>query len=246
MSDTNNLSYAGVAIRERGEMLNLTDMWKAMECNPSQRPVEWLRLPDTCRFVEALVEKVGNSHLFQIGRGRNGATYAHWQIGLAYAKYLSPEFHMWCNEVVRAHMERKALEPPAPKASPAVVVGLSQGARQAVGGIVKAVVGKALDDRLLTGAAPLKPRTPSDAEARMRALMAAWGEFSPDSDIALMLQAEIGRATREFMKAAPSLRGLVRKLCFLREVLSEHDLTPFEATIMDICVRDATHLARLP
>jgi hypothetical protein len=30
---------------------------------------------------------------------------AHWQIALAYAKYQSPEFHMWCNEVVRAHME---------------------------------------------------------------------------------------------------------------------------------------------
>jgi hypothetical protein len=37
--------------------------------------------------------------------GRNGGTWAHWQIALAYAKYLSPEFHMWCNTVVRAHME---------------------------------------------------------------------------------------------------------------------------------------------
>ena len=30
---------------------------------------------------------------------------AHWQIALAYAKYLSPEFHMWCNTVVRERME---------------------------------------------------------------------------------------------------------------------------------------------
>jgi hypothetical protein len=26
---------------------------------------------------------------------------------MAYAKYLSPEFHAWCNEVVRSHMERR-------------------------------------------------------------------------------------------------------------------------------------------
>jgi hypothetical protein len=49
---------------------------------------------------------VGISHLWNSEPGRhNGATWAHWQIGLAYAKYLSPEFHAWCNEVVRAHME---------------------------------------------------------------------------------------------------------------------------------------------
>ena len=32
---------------------------------------------------------------------------AHWQIGIAYAKYLSPEFHVWCNTVVRDRMEGK-------------------------------------------------------------------------------------------------------------------------------------------
>ncbi|MDO9713867.1 KilA-N domain-containing protein [Paracraurococcus lichenis] len=34
-------------------------------------------------------------------RGRYGATWAHWQLALAYARYLSPEFHLWCNTVVR-------------------------------------------------------------------------------------------------------------------------------------------------
>ena len=32
----------------------------------------------------------------------NGAeTWAHWQLALAYARYLSPAFHAWCNSVIR-------------------------------------------------------------------------------------------------------------------------------------------------
>ena len=35
-------------------------------------------------------------------RGRLGGTWAHWQLALAYARYLSPAFHLWCRTVVRA------------------------------------------------------------------------------------------------------------------------------------------------
>jgi hypothetical protein len=31
--------------------------------------------------------------------GRNGGTFAHWQIALAFAKFLSPALHMQVNEV---------------------------------------------------------------------------------------------------------------------------------------------------
>ena len=59
--------------------------------------------------VLADAENVTVDHLFRVTRGRNGATWAHWQIALAYAKYLSPDFHMWCNEVVRERMEGKSV-----------------------------------------------------------------------------------------------------------------------------------------
>ena len=50
------------------------------------------------------------SELIQaLNEGGEWNTWAHWQIGLAYAKYLSPEFHMWCNEVIRDRMEGKSL-----------------------------------------------------------------------------------------------------------------------------------------
>jgi hypothetical protein len=47
-------------------------------------------------------------HRMDFGMHSGGAdpgTFAHWQIALAYAKYLSPKFHMACNDVIRAHME---------------------------------------------------------------------------------------------------------------------------------------------
>lgn len=104
------LVYNGEVIRDRGEMVSLTDMWKAAGSDPARRPTEWLRSADAQRFTEFLAEahNVGNSHLLQTKGGRNGATFAHWQIALAYAKYLSPEFHMWCNVVVRERMDGSA------------------------------------------------------------------------------------------------------------------------------------------
>jgi hypothetical protein len=42
----------------------------------------------------ALISNPGNSGIIESKRGKNGGTSAHWQIGLAYAKYLSPEF-LW-------------------------------------------------------------------------------------------------------------------------------------------------------
>ncbi len=87
-------------------MLSLTDMWEAAGSDPSKRPADWAR-KEGAEFI-AHMEAVLNmpvGHIIRAQRGRNGGTWAHWQIGLAYAKYLSPEFHMWCNEVVRAHIQ---------------------------------------------------------------------------------------------------------------------------------------------
>lgn len=115
------LIYNGAEIRDRGEILCLTDMWKAAGSDESKRPIDWLRLPGTQEFVSWVAESlnmadVGKSHfgLVETKRGGNekgGSTWAHWQIGMAYAKYLSPEFHAWCNSVVRDHMQGR-LNPP--------------------------------------------------------------------------------------------------------------------------------------
>ena len=101
------LAYNNCTIKERGEMLSLTDMWRAAEGTDSQRPSKWLTIDATKQFVEYLstTVPVADSELIQaLNEGGEWNTWAHWQIGLAYAKYLSPSFHAWCNSVVRDRM----------------------------------------------------------------------------------------------------------------------------------------------
>ena len=119
------LRYQGSLIRLRGAMLNLTDMWKAADCPENRRPADWLALAETLRFRSyagahwteppgPATPNAGHAGIWTIDgdgfvatvRGNRGGTWAHWQLALPYARYLSPQFHLWCNTVLRAAMER--------------------------------------------------------------------------------------------------------------------------------------------
>ncbi|WP_043367381.1 KilA-N domain-containing protein [Belnapia sp. F-4-1] len=132
MTPINTLSYHGTPIRLRGAMLSLTDMWQAAGRPDNRRPTDWLILDETQRFraharvhwTEFEDPAVDNAVLDGIIRtdhdgfvatlrGRHGGTWAHWQLALSYARYLSPQFHLWCNTVVRAAIERRAGLPAA-------------------------------------------------------------------------------------------------------------------------------------
>ena len=133
-AESTALVYAGSPIAERDEMLSLTDMWTAARRKhvedggdpgyfESRRPSDWRILPEAKRFIAALAQSTnaGKSGIGLIEAARGGktpGTYAHWQIGLAYAQYLSADFHMWCNTVVRQHME--GIAGPAPVVVPLV------------------------------------------------------------------------------------------------------------------------------
>lgn len=114
---TNELMYDGVKIQARGEMLSLTDMWRAAKASDSQRPANWLQLESTQRLIREVLSDVGISYdeAIQSLRGNDAGTWAHWLIGMSYAKYLSPAFHVWCNKVVKAYMEGKFYEAPEPQ-----------------------------------------------------------------------------------------------------------------------------------
>lgn len=126
-----SLTYDGTAIRQRGPMLNLTDMWRAAGGLAYRRPTLWLDMEETKRFrayargrwshpgltaeppettdpnvTASDIWTADNDGLVATARGHKGGTWAHWQLALAYAQYLSPEFHTWCNGVVRNAMER--------------------------------------------------------------------------------------------------------------------------------------------
>lgn len=100
------LAFNGAPIHEKGEMISLTDMWKAAGSPDAQRPADWRDYAGRV-FIEAvaLANNAVADGIFTTTRGRNGQTFGHWQVALGYAQYLSPEFHMWCNTVVREKME---------------------------------------------------------------------------------------------------------------------------------------------
>jgi len=121
MTPTSTLSYQGTPIRLRGAMLNLTDMWKAAGRPENRRPADWLALEETLRFrayadihwtelEDPVASNAGQAGIWNLDtdgfvatvRGNQGGTWAHWQLALPYARYLSPAFHLWCNTVVRA------------------------------------------------------------------------------------------------------------------------------------------------
>ena len=138
------LVYKGALIADRGAMLSLTDMWRAAGCDPARQPSNWLGSAEARRFIEFFADVLnprdsGIDALVQTARGgRAPGTFAHWQIALAYAKYLSPEFHMWCNEVVRDRMEQRSL--PAATTAAATVAAVVEEVRRCIGGIVQAAV----------------------------------------------------------------------------------------------------------
>lgn len=164
----NALTYSGHVIRDRDEMLSLTDMWKAAGSDQARRPANWAR-KDGAAFIDhmqtALNVPVG--HIMSTGRGRGGSTFAHWQIALAYAKYLSPDFHMWCNKVVRERMEGRAVAP----VSRGALSNLSDYDRAILGNIVKNCVGVVIREQI----AEILPRM-VEAYAAQSAIMIRRGK----------------------------------------------------------------------
>lgn len=100
--------------------INLTDLWKAIGSPENKRPVDWLRTESAQSLATYLADemKVGVAHLHTTNPGGGGGTWANWHLGLAYAKYLSNRFHVWCNEVIRSVMIDTPVPPPAPPPSP--------------------------------------------------------------------------------------------------------------------------------
>lgn len=105
------LVFKGIEVSHDGQMVSMTDAWKAGGSDPNKRPVIWLRSSQAQEFIETLSTEVRISHYQLVRTSQGVGTWAHWQICTAYAQYLSPEFHIWCNTVLRQHMEARALAP---------------------------------------------------------------------------------------------------------------------------------------
>ncbi len=87
-----------------GGLVSLNDIYAAAESagmtTGKRKPSDWAREAGA-DFIDFIVENLNTrkAGIYQTKRGKHGGTFAHWQIALAYAKYLSPALHMEVNEV---------------------------------------------------------------------------------------------------------------------------------------------------
>lgn len=97
--------YKGAAItfqtENGGTMVNATEMAKPFD----KKPAEWLRLPSTAAFMEAL-SCMGKSHTSTIqtvmgSPDSGGGTWMHEDVALEFARWLSPAFAIWCNDRIK-------------------------------------------------------------------------------------------------------------------------------------------------
>ncbi len=86
-------------------MVNATEMAKAF----GRRPNDWLSLPSTISFIEALTNtrKSGNAE-FQpyttVRGGSNPGTWMHEDLAIEFARWLAPAFAIWCNDKIKELM----------------------------------------------------------------------------------------------------------------------------------------------
>lgn len=108
MKDLTVREFNGVSILPNKDgMVSLTDLWKASGGDKSKDTEHWLRNNSTTQFIDAVATSVNTpkSGVIKSTKGRNGGTWAHQQIALAYAKYLSPELHMYVNSIFFERIE---------------------------------------------------------------------------------------------------------------------------------------------
>jgi hypothetical protein len=100
------LSYNGqsffIDIAE-GNMVSLNTIFEISGSPKNQDPSQWVRLEKTKKIIEST--NMGKTHILKTKRGVGGGTWAHWQLALSYAQYLSPELHLAVNQVFKERLE---------------------------------------------------------------------------------------------------------------------------------------------
>ena len=101
-----NLAILNTSIRTYENLFNLKDLHIASGNEKKHEPNRFVRL-DTTKALIAEIEK-DNQHALKIIRGTNGGTYACEELVIAYAMWISPQFHL---VVLRAFMAMHRNQP---------------------------------------------------------------------------------------------------------------------------------------
>lgn len=86
-----------------GKMVSLNRIYEISGSPKNQDPRQWSRLSATKTLIESM--NVEKSHILKTKRGEGGGTWAHWQLALSYAQYLSPDLHLAVNQVFKERLE---------------------------------------------------------------------------------------------------------------------------------------------
>lgn len=85
-------------------MINATEMWKSVGGNKNNQPYEFLRLPSTIEFINALKSIPEYSRFTPVltvkgnyADGTRPGTWMYKLLALEYARKLRPDFAIWCN-----------------------------------------------------------------------------------------------------------------------------------------------------
>jgi hypothetical protein len=68
-----------------------------------KEPAQWLRLPDAIRYLEGLERTYGKITYVKTSRARadrGGGTWLHPKLAVKFARWLSVDFEIWCDEKV--------------------------------------------------------------------------------------------------------------------------------------------------
>jgi len=122
-------SYLGNAITfDKGDhvMVNATEMAKPF----GKKPVNWLDLTSTQSFLSTLSNVRNTDNWIKTQRGQHGGgTWMHEDVALEFARWLSPEFAIWCNDRIKELMQHGMTATPetleAMIANPDLVIGLA-------------------------------------------------------------------------------------------------------------------------
>lgn len=97
-------NYQGTDVTFRNEkgylMVNATQMAKPFNKQPS----DWTKTKSSQKFINSLsvVRKIFGTDLINVSQGGDTqGTWMHEDVALEFARWLSPEFAIWCNDCVK-------------------------------------------------------------------------------------------------------------------------------------------------
>lgn len=110
MSNIVPFSYQGQPVRFSADgWINATDI----AAREGRRLDKWLATQETHQYIDALMRHLNTpkrGDLIRTQRGRGGGTWLHPKLAVAFARWISPDFAVWCDLHIDALLRGELIE----------------------------------------------------------------------------------------------------------------------------------------